>query len=113
MTTRARASLGVSMFPRIGSPSRDVIVNSDIEAEQDDVPVLDFVVLSLGTHLSRGACCLFRAARDVVVVGNRLRANESALEIAVNCTGRLRSFCTLTDGPGARFLRTGGEECLE
>ena len=46
---------------------------------------------------------------DVVVVGDRLGADEALLEVGVNDAGRLRRLGAARDGPGARLLRADGE----
>ena len=50
---------------------------------------------------------------DVVVVGDRLGADEAAFKVGVNDAGSLRGGVPLMDGPGAGFLFTAREEGLE
>src|SRR5689334_15307397 len=64
---------------------------SDVEQEVEDVAVADDVVLALRAHLSRLLGALLAAERDVVVVGDRLGADEAALEVGVDDARRLRS----------------------
>ena len=57
---------------------------SHIEPEQDHVPVLHLVIFSFAAHLPGRFRGLLAAEGDVVVVGDRLGADEAALEIAVD-----------------------------
>ena len=52
---------------------------------------------------------LLAAEADEVVIGDGLGADEAALEIGVDDAGRLRRLGAARDGPGAHFLRAGGE----
>ena len=56
----------------------------DVEAEQHHVAVLDDIVLALGAELAGVARAGFAAAADVIVVGDRLGADEAALEVGVD-----------------------------
>src|SRR5450756_1624100 len=82
ITTSAFACRGASTSPRIGKPSREGI--SNIEAEQDHVPILHCVLFSFAAHLARCLGRLLAAETDVVVVRDRLGADEAPLEVAVN-----------------------------
>src|SRR5450759_5243466 len=108
MTTAARAWSGASMSPRMGSPSREEI--SNIEAEQDHVAVLDLVLFSFAAHLACSLRALLAAKLHVIVVVDRLGADEAAFEVAVDHAGGLRRARSAMDRPGARFFRTGSEE---
>src|SRR5471032_1269839 len=111
MTTAARAWGGASMSPRIGSPSRDEI--SNIEAEQNHVAVLDLVLFSFAAHFARSFRALLSAELHVIVVADRLGANEAALEVAVDHAGSLRRARSAMDRPRPRFLGTRGEKRLQ
>ena len=63
----------------------------------------------------RAATCRLPRARlaavgDVILVGDRLGADEALLEIGVDDPGRLRRLRALLDRPGPRLLGAGGEE---
>ena len=80
---------------------------SDLDVAVDDDIFLAFVARLaefLGLHLAIG---------DVVLVGDGLGANEAALEVGVNDTGRLRRLGALHDRPGAGLLRADGEIGLQ
>ena len=74
-----------------------------------DVAVADDVLLAFEPHLAGVLGAGFAAERDVVVVGDRLGADEAFLEIRVDDAGRLRALGAALDRPGARFLRADGE----
>src|SRR4029077_7328070 len=82
----------------------------DVEAEVEDVPVLDDIFLSLGPHLAGFLGALLAAAGDEILIGDGLAADEAALEIRMDDAGRLRGAGAAVDSPGPRFLRPHGEE---
>src|SRR5215204_5493898 len=84
-----------------------------VELEQQHVAVRDDVVLSFHAVESLLPRRGDRAAGDEVVVGNRLRLDEAALEVGVDDAGRLRRSVSDLDGPGADLLFTGGEVGLQ
>ena len=63
---------------------------SDVELEQHHVAVLDEVFLAFLAQLAGLARAGLAAERDVVVVGDRLGADEAALEIGVDLARGLR-----------------------
>src|SRR5688572_23023510 len=77
--------------------------------EMHHVAVGDDVILAFQPQLAGVTRAGFAAERDVVVVGDRLAADEAALEIGVDDAGRLRRPGAAINGPGARFLRPDGE----
>ena len=83
---------------------------SHVEPEQHHVAVMDDILLALLAQLARIARAAFTAQRDVIVIGDRLRADEAAFEIGVDFARRLRCARTGMDGPGARFLGADGEK---
>src|SRR3546814_2574797 len=83
---------------------------SHVEAEVEDVAVLDDVLLALRPHLAGFLGAVLAAAADEVLVGDGLGADEAALEVGVDDAGGLRRLAVAPDGPGARFLRANGEE---
>ena len=64
---------------------------SDVEAEEDDVPFLHQIVLTLQAPLAGFLGSLLAATRDKVLVAHDLGADESGLEVGVNAPGGLRS----------------------
>ena len=70
-----------------------------------DVAVGDDIVLAFEPHLAGVARAGLAAAGDVIVVGDRLGADEALLEIGVDDAGGLRRLGAAGDGPGARLLR--------
>src|SRR3712207_4745977 len=77
-----------------------------VEAEQQDVAVLHGVVLALHPHLPGLLRPLLAAQRHVVLVGDALRGDEAALEVAVDRARRLRRPRAPRDGPGTRLQRS-------
>src|SRR3989338_4479727 len=79
------------------------------EAEMHHIAVVNNVVLALETHLARVFRALFSAQRHIVVIGDRLCADETLFEVRVNnaCGGGCaRAAC---DRPCARLLRAHRE----
>ena len=60
------------------------------EAEVQHVAVLNGVVLAFEPELARFARARLALVRDVVVIGDRLGADEALLEIGVDDAGGLR-----------------------
>src|SRR6266571_8855624 len=82
---------------------------SDIEPEVDYVAVAHDVFLSFQPHLSGFFRALLAFAGDVVSVGDHFGADEAALEVGVDHARGLRRGGPDLHGPGAHFLRPGGE----
>ena len=82
----------------------------DVEAEQHHVAVLDDIILSFRAQLAGVSRGSLAAERDVIVVSDRLGADEAALEIGMDGAGGLGRLGAFLHRPGARFLRAGGEE---
>src|SRR5689334_8593545 len=82
---------------------------SSVELEQHDVAVLDDVFLAFVARLAGLLGGDLAAERDEIVISDRLRADEAALEVGVDDARRLRGLVALVHGPGARLLRPGGE----
>src|SRR5687767_6924801 len=76
---------------------------SHVEAEEQDVAVLDHVLLALGAHQPLLAGGLHRAGLHEVVPRHRLRADEAALEVGVDDARRLRRLRADRDLPRAHF----------
>src|SRR5690348_5035876 len=85
----------------------------DVEQEVHHVAVLDDVVLALAAHVAGLFRALITAERDVIVVGDRLGADEAALEVGVDDPRRLRRRVADVDRPGADLLRPGREVGLQ
>src|SRR5579884_1290917 len=81
-----------------------------VEAEVDYVALAHYVLLALLTYEARGAQRVHRFVRDVVVVGDNLRADEAALDIAVDLAGCLRSLGAASDRPGTHFFFAGRQK---
>ena len=64
------------------------------------VAVRDHILLALEPHLAGVAGAGLAAQRDIVVIGDRLGADEALLEIGVDDAGRLRRL-----GAAARWSR--------
>jgi hypothetical protein len=84
--------------------------DSDVEAEVDDIPVGDHVLLALGTKPTGVAGSGFRAKAIKVVVGDDLCTDEAAFEVGVDRAGRSRCRGTGGNGPGPCLLGAGREE---
>src|SRR5947209_15727397 len=77
--------------------------------EMHHVAVGNHVVLAFEPHLAGVARARFAAGRYVVVIGDRLGADEALLEIGMDHTRRLRRLGAGRDRPGARLFWAGGE----
>ena len=82
----------------------------DVEAEQQDVAVLDDIFLAFRAHLARVLGAGLAAERDEIVVGDGFGADEPALEVGVDLARGLGRLGAFVDRPGARFLGPGGVE---
>src|SRR5262249_7234978 len=80
------------------------------EPEVHHVAVGHHVVLALEPQFSRIARARLAAERGILVVADRLGANEAALEIGGDDAGGLRRARAARHRPGARLLGAGGEE---
>src|SRR3546814_17943690 len=83
---------------------------SDVEAEMEDVAVVDDVLLALLAHLAGVLGGLLAAQGDEALVVDRLRLDEAALEIGVADAGGFRRRGSLLHGPCAGLLGADGEE---
>src|SRR5574337_1614068 len=90
--------------------SAEIPAFSGGEAEMHDVAVGDDIVLALEPELAGLPRARFAAKGHIVLVSDRLGANEAALEIAMDHAGRLGGLGALLDRPGARLLWARGEE---
>src|SRR5699024_9880464 len=82
---------------------------SDVETEQDDVPVLHDVVLALAAHQAALFGHGHRAALHQLVKADDLRPDEAPLEVGVDLARRLGGLGALCDGPGPDLGLSGGE----
>src|SRR5712692_8766757 len=78
------------------------------ETEMHHVAVGDDIILAFQPQFSRLARAGFAVHRDVIVIGNRLGADEALLELGMDDAGRPRRAGAAGDRPGARLLRPGG-----
>src|SRR5262245_24036707 len=83
---------------------------SCVEAEMHHVAVLHDVILAFKTEFAAIAGPRFAAKRSVIVIGDGFGADESFFKIGMDDARGLRPARTFLDGPGARFLGSGGEE---
>src|SRR5437870_11092843 len=98
------------MFSHIRPLTSDLCPLLRRESKMQDVAVGDLVVLALEPHLAGVARAGLTTERRIVVIGDGLHTNETALEIGMNHRRRLRSLGASRDGPRRRLLRAGGEE---
>src|SRR6185503_8611324 len=85
-------------------------ITSGCVAEIDDIAVLDDVLLAFETDLAVFAAGLHRAARHQRVVGDHFRADETALDVAVDFARRQLRGGVAGDRPGAALVLADGEE---
>src|SRR3974377_25794 len=79
------------------------------EPEMHHVAVRDDVLLAFQPHFARAARAGFATGRNVIVVGDRLRADKAFLEIRMDHAGRLRRLGAFGGGTRPRLLRAGSE----
>ncbi len=73
------------------------------------IAVLHDVFFSFDTELSGVARACFPIEFDEIFCRDDLGANKRFFKIRVNDSGRLRSFCSALDGPGASLFFSGRE----
>ena len=83
---------------------------SDIEAEEDDIPVLDLVVLPVRGNKALLLGLGRPAALHKGLERHGLGADEAPLEVGMNLAGRLGSQGSLLDGPGPGLVLPAGQE---
>src|SRR6266545_3614634 len=83
---------------------------SDVEADVEDVSVLDDVGLALEPLLARARRIGVRAGRDEVVPADHLAADEPARDVGMDRRGRVQRRAAATERPRPRFLLAGREE---
>src|SRR5690606_24507304 len=114
MVLSSRAVRQVKIYPLLtsGKPARGGAGKDGlhVELEQHHVAVLHHVFLALVAGLAGFARSRFAAKRGEVVIGDRLRTDESTLEIGMDYAGSLWSLGALQHCPGTRFLWTRSEE---
>ena len=81
--------------------------------DQNDIPILDHIILTLGHHLARrlDRRLILEFLQHVVVVHDAL--DKRLFEIAVDDTRGLGRFGALADGPLPDLVGAGGEEAAE
>src|SRR5215204_4093935 len=80
----------------------------DVELEVHDIAVLHDVFLTFLPQLSRVLAGTFAAERDIVVEGDRFRADEAALHVGMDLARSIGCLGARVNGPGAGFLRADG-----
>src|SRR5262245_53226773 len=79
------------------------------KAKMHDVAVGNDVILTFEPPFAGVARPGLAAEGDIVVVGDRLGPDESALEVGMDCARRLRRFGPPRDRPSPRLLRPDSE----
>src|SRR5438270_7274767 len=103
------SSTAIFQAPAAGG-SRSSRQASDIEAEEGDVPILHHVVAPFEPHLSPFPCRGVGSRRNQVIVGDDLRLDEPALDVAVDDAGGLGRFGALANRPGPDLWRACRED---
>ena len=85
------------------------MVRLDVELEEEDVAVFDYVFFAFGTEQSLFFDCLLAAVGEEIIRGVAVGLDEAALEVGVDDAGGSGGFGAAFDGPGADLLHTGGE----
>src|SRR4029453_15970549 len=84
-----RPVAGSSVEPEVLDLSNEPrLCRSDVEAEVDDVAVLDDVVLALDPELSGLAAARLASELDQVAPVDHLGADEASLDVGVDLPGR-------------------------
>lgn len=71
---------------------------SYVEAENDDIPVLHDVILSLAAQKPAFLHCRHAAETEKIVVGDYLGADKAPFKIRMDLSRRLRGAKPLSDG---------------
>ena len=80
-----------------------------VEAEENNIPVLDNIILALKTYKSLLlGNRVGTTVKEILIVDN-LGTDKATLKIAVYLSGSLRSLGSLGDSPGSCLCRTGSE----
>ena len=80
-----------------------------VEAEQNHIPVLHHVILSLQPHKALVLGGAVAAAVQQIPVVDHLGPDKAPLKIAVDFSGCLGRLGALGDGPGPGLLLAGGQ----
>src|SRR5438874_11377316 len=83
---------------------------SDVEAEERDIAVLHYILAAFEPHLSAFSSGGVRSRRDEVIVGDDLRLDEPALDVAVDDARGLRCPGPLANRPGPHLRIAGGQK---
>src|ERR1019366_7300095 len=113
---RGNSGLGCAFVrDQITDNRRPITVHprSDVESEEENIPVLHDVLLSFRPHHSFLLRALPAVFRDEVVEPHRLRANEPTLEIGVDDSRRRWGGVAAVDRPRAHFWLARGEVRLQ
>ena len=82
----------------------------DVEAEEDNIPVLHHILLALRTNQALFLGGVHGAAGHQVGEVDHLGPDEAPLKVSVDLTGGLGGLGALLDGPGPALVLAGGEE---
>ena len=77
------------------------------------VAVLNDIVLAFYTHLAGGTHRSFCLEGDEIVIFDDFSPDETLFKISMDNSGGFWCLVPFVDGPGAAFIRTGGEESLK
>src|SRR5437867_6970570 len=98
------------MFQAPFAAGSKTIRQSDIEAEQADIPILDDIVAALEPHLAPLPSRRIGSRRDQIIVGDDLRLDEATFDVAVDHAGGLGRFRSVPDYPGHNLRIARGVE---
>src|SRR5881397_2267034 len=92
---------------------RDLLDLLDVEAKQQDVPVLDHVVPPLRAHQTQLARRLVGPGPHELLERDGFGPDEAALEVGVDLARRFEGGLAAVHRPGAHFVVAHGEERLQ
>src|ERR1700731_1984600 len=96
--------------PAAGGSSSKRQVASDVEAKEGDIAIFHDIVAPFEPYLAPFPGRGIGSGRDQVIVGDDLRLDEAALDVAVDDAGGFGRLRSLPDGPGAHLRIARGEE---
>ena len=78
-----------------------------------DITILDDIFFSFDTHLSCFFYCRFRTIGDIILIFDDFGTDKAFFEVGMDHTGALRGLPAFMERPGAAFIGTGCQECLQ
>src|SRR5258708_24073996 len=81
-----------------------------MDAKGQDIAAPPQISLALGADLAGLARPRLAVESDIIVIGNRLGADEALLEVGVDDAGRARRTRAFLHRPGARLFGARGEK---